>query len=79
MTSQPSEGRAWYQWWCGGSDFTGSAGCFPGPPLINFTFLSGLLAALAEAHSHYIDTKQTGQQDVVRLKAQWTSLPPGCR
>lgn len=52
-----------------GSDFTGSAGCFPERWLINFTFVSGLLAVHAEAHSHYIDTKQTGQQDVLRLKA----------
>lgn len=48
-----------------GGDFTGSAGWFPEPQVIHFTFLSGLLAAHTAAQSNYMDTKQTGKQDSV--------------
>lgn len=45
----------------GGGDFTGSAGWIPKPQVIHFTFLCGLLAAHAEAHSNYMDTATDGE------------------
>ena len=45
----------------GGGDFTGSAGWFPKPQVIHFTFLTGLLATYAEAHSNYTDTETGGE------------------
>lgn len=48
--------------------FTGSAGSFPGPQVIHFIFLSGLLATHTAARSNYMDTKQKGKQDTACLK-----------
>ncbi len=74
----------WMEW------FTGSAGCFPEPQVIHFTFLSGVLAVHTEAHSNYMDTNRQGSRTLCARKPgglpflQAVTKPPcqgpgGCR